>query len=65
MIEIRDYRQLLKYGDIKKLCEITGLTPYKIRTGLAKADQAIIDVVETFYEKKLEQMRNQIYDYEA
>ena len=36
---IRDYRALLKYGDIKKICELTGYTPYKVRTRLAKADE--------------------------
>lgn len=64
MIEIKDYRQLLKYGDIKKLSEMTGISPYRIRMGLNRADQTIIDLVEIFYEKKLEAMKNQIYDFQ-
>jgi hypothetical protein len=54
---------LLKYGDIKKICEITGYTPYKIRTRLAKADEEMIEIVEAFYRKKIEELKNQIYDF--
>lgn len=64
MIEIKDFRQLLKYGDIKKICEATGLTPYKIRTRLAKQDQEMIEVIEMFYKLKIEQLKNQIYEYQ-
>jgi len=60
---IRDYRALLKYGDIKKICEITGYTPYNIRTRLAKADEEMIEIVEAFYRKKIEELKNQIYDF--
>lgn len=60
---VRDYRSLLKYGDIKKICELTGYTPYKIRTRLAKGDEEMIEIVEAFYRKKVEELKNQIYDY--
>ena len=60
---VRDYRALLKYGDIKKICEFTGYTPYKIRTRLAKADEEMIEIVEAFYRKKIEELKNQIYDF--
>ena len=49
--------------DIKKICELTGYTPYKIRTRLAKADEEMIEIVEAFYKKKIEELKNQIYDY--
>ncbi|MEY4282242.1 MAG: hypothetical protein RLZ39_1654 [Bacteroidota bacterium] len=65
MIEIKDYKQLLQYGDLKKICEKTGLTPYRINSGLARADQFIIDIIETYYEAKLKTLRDQIYDYEG
>ena len=61
---VRDYRALLKYGDIKKICEITGYTPYKIRTRLAKADEEMIEIVEVFYAKKIDELKNAIYDYQ-
>jgi hypothetical protein len=60
---VRDYRSLLKYGDIKKICELTGYTPYKIRTRLAKGDEEMIEIVEAFYRKKIEELKNQIYDF--
>lgn len=60
-----DYRSLLKYGDIKKICEATGLTPYKVRTRLEKADEEMIEIIEIFYRHKLEAMKLQIYDYES
>jgi hypothetical protein len=61
---IRDYRALLKYGDIKKICEVTGYSPYLIKTRLAAADEEMIEVVEAFYAKKIEQLKNSIYDYQ-
>ena len=60
---VRDYRSLLKYGDIKKICELTGYTPYKIRTRLAKGDEEMIEIVEAFYRKKIEELKNQIHDF--
>lgn len=63
MIQIRDYRSLLKYGDIKKICELTGYTPYIVKTRLAKQDEEMIEIVEAFYSKKIEAMKNQIYEY--
>ena len=60
---IRDYRALLKYGDIKKICELTGYSPYLIKTRLAKADEEMIEIVEAFYRKKIEELKNQIYDF--
>ena len=51
---IRDYRALLKYGDIKKICEVTGYSPYLIKTRLAKADEEMIEVIEAYYSKKIE-----------
>jgi hypothetical protein len=61
---IRDYRALLKYGDIKKICEATGLSPYLVKTRLAKQDEEMIEIIETYYAKKIEELKNAIYDYQ-
>jgi len=62
---IRDYRALLKYGDIKKICEVTGYSPYLIKTRLAKADEEMIEIVETYYAKKIDDIKNSIYDFQS
>jgi len=61
---IRDYRALLKYGDIKKICELTGYTPYIVKTRLAKSDEEMIEIIETFYAKKIEELKNSIYEHQ-
>jgi len=61
---IRDYRALLKYGDIKKICEVTGYSPYLIKTRLAAADEEMIEVIEAYYSKKIEQLKNSIYEHQ-
>jgi hypothetical protein len=61
---IRDYRALLKYGDIKKICEATGLSAYLVKTRLKKQDEEMIEIVETFYQKKIEELKNAIYEYQ-
>ena len=61
---IRDYFALLKYGDLKKICEATGFSPYLVKTRLKKQDEEMIEIVETFYQKKIEELKNAIYDYQ-
>jgi len=62
-MEVRDYKQLLKHGDIKKICAITGISPYLLKTRLDKHDQEMEEIVKTYYAKKLEALKNQINDY--
>lgn len=61
-LEIKDYRALLKYGDIKKICAITGLSPYKLKKGLETDDYETIQIVKTYFEKRLEVLKNAIYE---
>ena len=63
MIEVKDYRAMLKHGDIKKICAITGLTPYLLKTRLDKQDYETVEIVTAYYAKKLEALKNQINDY--
>jgi len=62
---IRDYRAMLKYGDIKKICEATGFSPYLVKTRLAKSDEEMIEIVETYYAKKIDDIKNSIYDFQS
>ena len=62
MFEIKDYRALLKYGDIQKICAITGMTPYLLKKGLEKEDYETIQLVKTYLEKRLEILKNAIYE---
>ena len=63
MIEVTDYRAILRHGDIKKICAITGLSPYLLKTRLEKHDWETEEIIKTFYAKKLEYLKNQINDY--
>jgi hypothetical protein len=63
MIEVKDYRAMLKHGDIKKICAIIGLTPYLLKTRLDKHDYETVEIVTAYYAKKLEALKNQINDY--
>lgn len=62
-MDIKDYRSLLRHGDIKKICAITGLSPYLLKTRLDKGDWETEEIVKVYYAKKLEQLKNQINDY--
>lgn len=59
---IRDYRALLKYGDVKKICKLTGYSPYLVKTRLANADEEMIEIIEAFYYKKIHELKTAIYD---
>jgi hypothetical protein len=63
MIQVTDYRAMLKHGDIKKICAITGLTPYLLKTRLEKHDYETVEIIKAYYAKKLEALKNQINDY--
>jgi|TARA_R110000868_G_scaffold140312_1_gene355809 hypothetical protein len=63
MIQVTDYRAMLRHGDIKKICAITGLTPYLLKIRLDKHDYETVEIVKTYYAKKLEALKNQINDY--
>jgi hypothetical protein len=63
MLQITDYRSLFKYGDMKKIMEITGYSRYVIETRLRNNDYEMTELIKTFYEKKLELLKNQINDY--
>lgn len=64
MIEVTDYRKMLKYGDIKTICSITGLTPYLLKTRLDKYEYETVEVVKAYFAKKLELLKNSIYEYQ-
>jgi hypothetical protein len=63
MEQITDYRSLFKYGDMKKIMEITGYSRYVIETRLKNNDYEMTELIKTFYNKKLELLKNQINDY--
>lgn len=63
MEQITDYRSLFKYGDMKKIMEITGYSRYVIETRLKNNDYEMTELIKTFYNKKLEILKTQINDY--
>ena len=63
MLQITDYRTLFRYGDMKKIMEITGYSRYVIETRLKNNDYEMTELIKTFYNKKLELLKNQINDY--
>jgi hypothetical protein len=63
MLQITDYRSLFRYGDMKKIMEITGYSRYVIETRLKNNDYEMTELIKTFYSKKLELLKNQINDH--
>ena len=63
MLEITDHKSLFKYGDMKKIMEITGYSRYVIETRLKNNDYEMTELIKTFYNKKLELLKNQINDH--
>ena len=63
MLMITDYKSLFKYGDMKKIMEITGYSRYVIETRLKNNDYEMTELIKTFYNKKLEILKTQINDY--
>jgi hypothetical protein len=64
MLEITDYKSLFKYGDMKKIMEITGYSRYVIETRLKNNDYEMTELIKTFYNKKLEILKNQIWEHQ-
>jgi hypothetical protein len=64
MLEITDYKTLFKYGDMKKIMEITGYSRYVIETRLKNNDYEMTELIKTFYNKKLEILKNQIWEHQ-
>ena len=64
MLEITDYKTLFKYGDMKKIMEITGYSRYVIETRLKNNDYEMTELIKTFYDKKLELLKNQIWEHQ-
>ena len=63
MMEVTDYRSMVRHGDIKKICAITGLSPYLLKTRLDKYDYETVEIVKAYYAKKFEALKNQINDH--
>ena len=63
MMEVKDYRGMVRHGDIKKICAITGLSPYLLKTRLDKHDYETVEIVKAYYAKKFEALKNQINDH--
>jgi hypothetical protein len=64
MLEITDHKSLFKYGDMKKIMEITGYSRYVIETRLKINDYEMTELIKTFYAKKLEILKNQIWEHQ-
>ncbi len=64
MLQITDYRSLFRYGDMKKIMEITGYSRYVIETRLKNNDYEMTELIKTFYDKKLELLKNQIWEHQ-
>jgi len=64
MLEITDYKSLFKYGDMKKIMEITGYSRYVIETRLKNNDYEMTELIKIFYDKKLELLKNQIWEHQ-
>lgn len=64
MLEITDHKSLFKYGDMKKIMEITGYSRYVIETRLKNNDYEMTELIKTFYNKKLEILKNQIWEHQ-
>jgi len=64
MLKITDYKSLFKYGDMKKIMEITGYSRYVIETRLKNNDYEMTELIKTFYDKKLELLKNQIWEHQ-
>jgi hypothetical protein len=42
----------LRYGDLKKICELTNLSTYHINSGFHKGDRYIVNIIEEFSKRK-------------
>lgn len=58
-----DYKDLIKYGDIKNLMKLTGYSRYIIESRIEKGDWEMNEILKTYFEKRLETLKNQLNDY--
>lgn len=58
-----DYKDLIKYGDIKNLMKLTGYSRYIIESRIEKGDWEMNEILKTYFEKRLETIKNQLNDY--
>jgi hypothetical protein len=63
MIEVKDYRSMIRHGDIKKLMQLTGLSRYLIETRIEKGDWEMNEILKAYFEKRLETLKNQLNEY--
>jgi hypothetical protein len=49
---------------MKKIMEITGYSRYVIETRLKNNDYEMTELIKTFYDKKLELLKNQIWEHQ-
>ena len=57
-----DYKDLIKYGDIKNLMKLTGYSRYIIESRIEKGDWEMNEILKTYFEKKLETIKNQLWE---
>lgn len=58
-----EYKDLIKYGDIKNLMKLTGYSRYIIESRIEKGDWEMNEILKTYFEKRLETIKNQLNDY--
>ncbi|MFN9108552.1 MAG: hypothetical protein ACK5XN_00520 [Bacteroidota bacterium] len=63
MNEVKDYRSMIRHGDIKNLMRLTGFSRYLIETRIEKGDWEMNEILKTYFEKRLQTLKNQLNDY--
>ena len=63
MEQFIDYKRMIRYGDIKNLMKITGYSRYIIESRIQKGDWEMNEILKTYFEKRLETLKNQLNDY--
>lgn len=58
-----EYKDLIKYGDIKNLMKLTGYSRYIIESRIEKGDWEMNEILKTYFEKRLETIKNLLNDY--
>ena len=62
MIEVKDYRSMIRHGDIKKLMQLTGLSRYIVETRIEKGDWEMNEILKIYFAKRLEILKNQVWE---
>jgi hypothetical protein len=63
MEQFIEYKNLIKYGDIKNLIRLTGYSRYIIESRIKKGDWEMNEILKTYFQKRLETIKNQLNDY--